>query len=75
MAKQFITGKNRKALWDSISKMRSDLFTETIDDSLTLERLQEVKISLDFCIDYLKAARMFKDFQDTKGKFEQLKTL
>lgn len=68
MAKQFITGKNRIQLWDSISQIRSDLFSETIDDSLTLERLEEVKIKLDFAIDYLRTARLYKQFEDTKGK-------
>lgn len=64
---QFITNKNRKALWDSISQMRSDLFSETVDDSLTLERLEEVKIKLDFAISYLRTARLYKSFQETKG--------
>jgi len=68
MAKQFITGKNRRALWDSISQIRSDLFSESVDDSLTLERLEEVKIRLDFCIEYLRAARLYKSFEETKGK-------
>lgn len=68
MAKQFITGKNRGQLWDSISQIRSDLFSETVDDSLILERLEEVKIKIDHAIDYLKTARMYKAFEDSKGK-------
>ena len=66
--KRFITDKNRRQLWDSISQMRSDLFSETVDDSLTLERLEEVKIRLDFAIDYLRTARLYKSFEETKGK-------
>lgn len=66
--KQFITGKNRRQLWDSISQIRSDLFSETIDDSLTLERLEEVKIRLDFAIDYLRTARLYKSFEESNGE-------
>lgn len=68
MAKQFITNNNRKALWDSISQMRSDLFSESLRDDETLARLEEVKIKLDFAIDYLRTARLYKAFEESKGK-------
>lgn len=68
MAKQFITGKNRQQLWDSISQIRSDLFSETVNDEAILARLEEVKIKLDFAIEYLRTARMYKAFEDAKGK-------
>lgn len=71
---KFITDKNRMALWHSMTRMRSDLFSDTVNDSVTLARLQEVKISLDFAIDYLKAAKLYNEFENSKGKapFEAL---
>lgn len=70
MAKQFITAKNRKALISSIDDLRAELFsgTNTVDDEKILYTLEEAKKKIDHSVEYLRTARLYKSFEETKGK-------